>query len=108
MATAYFGSRQEQICPDCKGTDIVEDHGQGDMVCRVRARPFRTAPWWRLDCLEGGRARLQLMSQHVRAPQEGGSGTNTMPRWSQPRKLSNATIKARRAIATLLSRRAER
>jgi hypothetical protein len=28
--------RQERQCPDCRGTDFVEDHSAGDIVCRVR------------------------------------------------------------------------
>jgi ribosomal protein S27E len=35
---AYYGSQQQIQCPDCKGIDIVEDHAQGDMVCRVREK----------------------------------------------------------------------
>lgn len=25
----------EQICPDCQGRDFVEDHAQGDLICKV-------------------------------------------------------------------------
>jgi hypothetical protein len=35
--------RYEQSCRDCGGSDFVEDHAQGDLVCTVRlTTPMRS------------------------------------------------------------------
>ncbi len=28
--------KYEQACQECGGKDLVEDHAQGDLICRVR------------------------------------------------------------------------
>lgn len=32
--------KYEQRCLDCGESDFVEDHAQGDLICRVRMRPY--------------------------------------------------------------------
>ncbi|KAK9837177.1 hypothetical protein WJX81_008700 [Elliptochloris bilobata] len=33
MADSGLRAKYEQTCPDCGGTDFVEDHAQGDLIC---------------------------------------------------------------------------
>lgn len=35
MADSALRAKYEQTCPDCGGTDFVEDHAQGDLICTV-------------------------------------------------------------------------
>ena len=35
MADSALRAKYEQSCPDCGGTDFVEDHAQGDLICTV-------------------------------------------------------------------------
>ena len=39
MSVAGFVQKYSQLCPDCGGNDFVDDHQQGDLICRVRPLP---------------------------------------------------------------------
>lgn len=36
MSAAGFVQKYSQLCPDCGGNNFVDDHQQGDLICRVR------------------------------------------------------------------------
>ena len=36
MSAAGFVQKYSQRCPDCQGNDFVDDHQQGDLICRER------------------------------------------------------------------------
>ena len=46
--------KYEQICPDCRGSDFVENFSEGDLVCTV-LRPGHLVPHsfsWPFGCSE--------------------------------------------------------
>ena len=44
---AGFVQKYSQRCPDCGGNDFVDDHQQGDLICRVRPASFAAADFLR-------------------------------------------------------------
>ena len=55
MSAAAFVQKYSQLCPDCGGNDFVDDHQQGDLICRVRPALSTSRP--------GLAALIQLLAE---------------------------------------------
>ena len=50
MSAAGFVQKYTQQCPDCGGSNFVDDHQQGDLICKVRPNEARAPSPCILGC----------------------------------------------------------
>ena len=49
MNAAAFRQKYNQICPECGSNDFVDDHSQGDLICKVWQPSRCHAAEWRIE-----------------------------------------------------------